>query len=241
MPDNGVTAMTVADVDGVKLAGLLFDAGPVNSPVLLQVGSRHAHKSDRRPTRRRCSDVFFRIGGAAAGKATTSLVVNSDNVILDHIWAWRADHGDGVGWTVNTADTGLIVNGDNVTAYGLFVEHYQKYEVIWNGEGGRTIFFQNEMPYDPPEPGRLDARRRQRLRRLQGGRHGHDARGLGPGQLLLLQRRPDDPRRARGFEVPDTPGVKFHDMLTVSLGGTGRSTTSSTTPAPQPKADARFR
>ena len=77
-------------------------------------------------------------------------MVNSSNVILDDIWAWRADHGTGVGWTANTADTGLIVNGDNVTAYGLFVEHYQKTEVIWNGQGGTDIFFQNEMPYDPP-------------------------------------------------------------------------------------------
>ena len=95
-------------------------------------------------------DMFFRIGGATPGKATTSLVVNSDNVLLDNIWAWRADHGNGVGWTLNTADTGVIVNGDDVTAYGLFVEHYQKYELIWNGENGKTIFFQNEMPYDPP-------------------------------------------------------------------------------------------
>ena len=94
--------------------------------------------------------MFFRIGGAAAGKATVSLEVNSDNTILDDTWAWRADHGNGVGWTVNTADTGVIVNGDNVTAYGLFVEHYQKNEVIWNGNGGTVIFFQNEMPYDPP-------------------------------------------------------------------------------------------
>ncbi len=76
--------------------------------------------------------------------------MNSDNVLLDDIWAWRADHGNGVGWTANTADTGVIVNGDDVTAYGLFVEHYQKYEVIWNGENGRVVFFQNEMPYDPP-------------------------------------------------------------------------------------------
>ena len=94
--------------------------------------------------------MFFRIGGAAAGKATTSLVVNSDNVILDDTWAWRADHGNGVGWTSNTADIGVIVNGDNVTACGLFVEHHQKYETIWNGNGGTVIFFQNEMPYDPP-------------------------------------------------------------------------------------------
>ncbi len=95
-------------------------------------------------------DVFFRIGGATPGSATTSLIVNSANVILDDIWAWRADHGAGVGWTSNTADTGVIVNGANVTAYGLFVEHYQKYEVIWNGANGTDIFFQNEMPYDVP-------------------------------------------------------------------------------------------
>ncbi len=95
-------------------------------------------------------DVFFRIGGAAAGRATVSLEVNSNNTILDNIWAWRADHGNGVGWTVNTADTGVVVNGNDVTAYGLFVEHYQKTEVIWNGERGRVVFFQNELPYDPP-------------------------------------------------------------------------------------------
>ena len=44
----------------------------------------------------------------------------------------------------------MIVNGDDVNAYGLFVEHYQKFEVIWNGQNGEDVFFQNEMPYDPP-------------------------------------------------------------------------------------------
>ena len=158
VPQDGDAAMTVADVPGVEISGLIFDAGPLNSPVLLQVGTQHASNGQARehnnwsdpndPTA--LFDVFFRIGGAAAGKATTSLIINSDNVILDDIWAWRADHGNGVGWTVNTADTGVIVNGDDVTAYGLFVEHYQKTEAIWNGNGGTVIFFQNEMPYDPP-------------------------------------------------------------------------------------------
>jgi hypothetical protein len=92
----------------------------------------------------------LRIGGAAAGSVATGLIVNSDNTILDDIWAWRADHGNGVGWTSNTADTGVVVNGDNVTAYGLFVEHFQKFEVLWNGNGGTDVFFQNEMPYDVP-------------------------------------------------------------------------------------------
>lgn len=152
VPQNGVIPMKVADFKGVEISGLIFDAGPVNSPVLLQVGTGQASNGQSRhptdPTT--LSDVYFRIGGAHVGKATVSLEVNSDNVILDNIWAWRADHGTGVGWTSNTADTGVIVNGDNVVATGLFVEHYQKDETIWSGQNGKIIFFQNEMPYDPP-------------------------------------------------------------------------------------------
>ncbi|HEY5186695.1 MAG TPA: glycosyl hydrolase family 28-related protein, partial [Actinomycetes bacterium] len=134
---DGAVAMSVADVKGVDIAGLMIDAGPVSSPVLLQIGTQHATHGQARqhngwsdpadPTA--LQDVFFRVGGPHAGKATVSLQVNSDNVILDDIWAWRADHGTGVGWTANTADTGVIVNGDNVTATGLFVEHYQKHNV----------------------------------------------------------------------------------------------------------------
>ena len=153
IPQNGNPSLWVASDNGVLISGIIFDAGPKNSPVLLQVGNRWGHEGNGHHGSSDPSgvyDVFFRIGGAEAGSATVSLVVNSDDVILDDIWAWRADHGAGVGWTDNTADTGLIVNGNDVTAYGLFVEHYQKYEVIWNGDGGTDIFFQNEMPYDPP-------------------------------------------------------------------------------------------
>jgi hypothetical protein len=159
VPQHGVVPMEVADVKGVEISDLIFDAGPVNSPVLLQVGDEHGggnwqsrqsnHWSDLHDPSV-LQDVYFRIGGAGVGKATVSLEVNADNVILDNIWAWRADHGTGVGWTSNTANTGVIVNGDNVVATGLFVEHYQKDETIWNGQNGKIIFFQNEMPYDPP-------------------------------------------------------------------------------------------
>jgi len=150
VPENGIVSMTVADEKGILISGMIFDAGATNSPALLQVGNGHPRSDQEASDPTALHDVFFRIGGATAGSASASLVVNSKNVILDDIWAWRADHGNGVGWNANTADTGLIVNGDNVTAYGLFVEHYQKYEVIWNGNNGTDIFFQNEMPYDPP-------------------------------------------------------------------------------------------
>ena len=46
-------------------------------------------------------------------------------------------------------------------------------------------------------------------------------RGLGPGQLLLLQRRPDDRAPTAASRCPSTPDVKFHSLLTVSLGGNG--------------------
>jgi hypothetical protein len=215
VPDNGITAMTVADVTGVKIAGLLFDAGPVSSDTLLQVGSKNAHKSDPAdPTS--LHDVFFRIGGATAGKATTSLVVNSDNVILDDVWAWRADHGNGVGWTANTADTGVIVNGDDVTAYGLFVEHYQRYDVIWNGENGKTIMFQNEMPYDPPNQAAWthDGVNGFAAYKVADDVKTHEGWGLGSYCFFNV-----DPtiHATRAFEVPVTPGVKLHDILTVSL------------------------
>ncbi|HEX7202347.1 MAG TPA: adenylyl cyclase, partial [Arthrobacter sp.] len=156
---NGTVPLTVADVPGVDIAAVTIDAGDVNSPALMRIGKARqgegsgsansgVHSDPANPTT--LHDVFFRIGGPHVGKASNSLEVNSDNVLLDHIWAWRADHGNGVGWTTNTGKNGVIINGDNVTATGLFVEHYQEYNVIWNGENGRTVFFQNELPYDAP-------------------------------------------------------------------------------------------
>jgi hypothetical protein len=157
VPQTGKEAIAVADVDGVEIAGLIMDAGPVNSPVLLRMGfglfglplprgGFFSHVNDPSLV----SDVFFRIGGATLGKTTTSLEINSSDVLVDDLWAWRADHGTGVGWTLNTADHGVVVNGDRVTALGLFVEHYQKEQVLWNGNSGETIFYQSELPYDPP-------------------------------------------------------------------------------------------
>jgi hypothetical protein len=235
IPQNGVNTMQVSDSDGVRLQGLLFDAGTTNSAALLTVGtagSTASHASDPISVQ----DVFFRIGGDIAGQATASLVVNANDTIVDDIWAWRADHGNAgtVGWTTNTADNGMIVNGNNVEATGLFVEHYQKYEVTWNGQNGKVIFFQNEMPYDPPNQAAW----------MNGSTNGYAAikvansvtsfEGWGLGSYCFFNVNPAVVS-ARAYEAPATAGVKWHDLLTVSLNNKGSitnviNTTGATTP-----------
>ncbi len=218
---NGAVPMTVADVQGVDIAGLTFDAGSVNSPTLLRIGSGHDKGGKHAGTAQdptALQDVFFRVGGPHVGKATTSLEVNSDHTILDDIWAWRADHGvaGSVGWTVNTADTGVVVNGDDVTATGLFVEHYQKYNVIWNGERGRTVFFQNELPYDAPNQAawQHDGVNGYAAYKVADTVQTHEAWGLGSYIFTNV-----DPtlHATQSFEVPNTPGVVMHDLTTIAL------------------------
>jgi hypothetical protein len=219
--NDGDTILETADVNGIRIGGLIFDAGTTNSSVLVQIGppgSDTSHASD--PTV--LSDVFARIGGATAGEATQTLQINSDNVIGDDLWLWRADHGNSgtVGWTVNTAANGLVVNGADVTMYGLAVEHYQAVQVQWNGNGGSDYFYESEMPYDPPDQAAW----------MDGSSDGYpsiavadsvtsfQAYGLGVYCYFKV-----DPNvvSANALTSPDTSGVDWNDMVTVSLGGTG--------------------
>jgi hypothetical protein len=222
IPENGIVSMTAASASGILISGIIFDAGATNSPALLQVGSGHSRSDNEVSDPTALHDVFFRIGGAEAGSATNSLVVNSNNVILDDIWAWRADHGNGVGWNNNTADTGVIVNGDNVTAYGLFVEHYQKYEVIWNGDGGTDIFFQNEMPYDPPgQAAWMEAPGVDGWAAFKVSDSATTFRGYGMGSYSFFNQGVNI-YAAHAFEVPVTlPASSLHDLLTIFLSTAG--------------------
>ncbi|MGS2646959.1 adenylyl cyclase [Streptosporangium sp. LJ11] len=218
-PDTGDAALRIEDVDGVRIAGVLVDAGRRESEALVEVGDRHSRRDhSRNPIS--LQDVFFRIGGPWVGKAKTSLVINSDDTIVDNIWAWRGDHGNGIGWTQNTADTGVVVNGDDVTAYGLFVEHYQKYQTIWNGERGRTIFYQSEIPYDPPsqEAWNSPTGKGWASYKVDHRVRNHEAWGMG---VYSFFNQGVDIRADRGIEVPKTPGARFHNMVTVFLNGSG--------------------
>ncbi|WP_425551445.1 discoidin domain-containing protein [Actinoplanes utahensis] len=220
IPNNGIEALNVADVDGVKVSGLTFDAGTTNSPTLMSVGRAGVH-TDHAANPISLQDVFFRIGSSVQGKATTTLAVHSDDTIIDHIWAWRADHGGApTGWAVNTGDTGLVVNGDDVLATGLFVEHYQKYEVIWNGNRGKTIFFQNEKPYDVPNQAAWIGPRGNGYAAYKVADAVTDHELWGGGSYAYFNVNPSV-RVDRAFEVPIRSGVRLRSILTVSLGDVG--------------------
>jgi hypothetical protein len=218
-PVHGTPAMLTADAGGIILAGLLFDAGEMESPILLQVGPSGSHAVHaKNPIS--LHDIFFRVGGAGPGRAGINLEINSNDTIIDHTWIWRADHGKGVGWESNSSRNGLVVNGNNVTAYGLFVEHHQQFQVLWNGDGGRTFFYQSEIPYDPPTQASYTS---------APGVNGwasykvadtvatHQAFGLG---VYSVFRNPDVVL-SRAIESPVNAGVHFEHMITVALDNKG--------------------
>ncbi|WP_019871497.1 hypothetical protein [Salinispora oceanensis] len=223
---DGATPLNVAGVPGVVVAGVTIDAGLHESPVLLRVGKRHGrnHSTPQNPIT--LSDVYFRVGGPHIGRTHTALEVNADDVLIDHTWVWRGDHGvedftEGVKgdtdrWRTNTGRYGAIINGDRVTATGLFVEHFQRHNTVWNGEHGTTILYQNELPYDPPT--QADWMKGE----VQGwaGYKVNDRvrhHTLYSGGVYVYNRNNPSIHTENGFEVPDHPGVQLHRVMTVNL------------------------
>jgi hypothetical protein len=223
VPQHGNAALVVLPNTGVKVSGLIVDAGPVNSPVLVSVGTPlPAPAAATDPDL--LSDVFFRIGGAETTptSATVSLLDNASHSIIDDVWAWRADHGGDVGWTENKADTGLIVTGNDVTAYGLAVEHYQKTEVIWTGQGGTDVFFQNELPYDVPSQAVWnESATFSGYPAFQVGSGVKTFQGYGMGSYVVFIDTTATLHVTEAFQAPQTAGVQFHDVFGLWIGGTG--------------------
>ncbi|GAA4765541.1 RICIN domain-containing protein [Stakelama sediminis] len=223
LAEKGSTAMVVDDLPGATVSGLLFDAGPVESPILLQIGQRNA-SGDHRANPISLHDVFFRVGGAAPGLVDTCLEINSHHVIGDHLWIWRADHGDRahhrvfVGWKENRGNQGLVVNGDDITMYGLFVEHFEKYQTLWNGERGRTYFYQNELPYDPPSQAAYMAGKTRGWAAYKVADHVDHHLAVGMGIYSNFTADPSIVLES-AIEAPKKPDVVFRDVTTISLGG----------------------
>lgn len=211
---TGQPLIEVADVDGVTLSGLLLEADVTESPYLLRVGetgSSRPHAADPIALH----DIFTRAGSAVAGRTRTFVEVNSHHTLLDNLWLWRADHGPGAGWEKNRNAHGLIVRGDHVTAYGLFVEHTQDVQTLWQGEAGRVYLYQSELPYDPPNQTAWmhGAKRGFASYKVADQVRTHEAWGLGV--YAVFHQTPVILDSA--VESPAAPGVKFHHLVTLRL------------------------
>ncbi len=220
---NGTAVLEIDDVPGVTVAGLMIDAGAERSPVLVQVGPRGSD-GDHRGNPVLLADLFFRVGGVEVGRVETCLEINSHHVLADHLWIWRADHGDvdgtrvHVGWDESTGDHGLVVNGDDVTVHALFVEHFQRYQTWWRGNRGRTYFYQNELPYDPPAQAAWMAgsTRGWAAYKVDDTVREHEAVALG---VYVYFRTNPQVVLDSAIEAPGRPGVRFRHVTTMSLGG----------------------
>ena len=226
---DGAVPLKVADAPGIVVAGVTIDAGTVESPMLLEVGKPGDGQSKKVDPANpiTLSDVYFRVGGPHIGKADTALVVNSDHVLIDHTWVWRADHGiegftQGVNgdtdrWNTNTGRTGVVVNGDDVTATGLFVEHFQQFNTVWNGERGTTVLYQNELPYDPPT--QADWTRPDGTLGWAGYKVADDVaeHTLHGGGVYAFNQNNPSILTENGFESPEGEGISLHHIMTVNL------------------------
>jgi hypothetical protein len=216
IPDRGTPAIVVDDIDGVSIGGLILDAGEQNSPELLRIGEPGSSKSHAaNPTF--LYDIVCRCGGESAGKTTNFVTINSHDTVGDNLWLWRADHGAGAAWDTNPVEHGLVVNGDDVTCYGLFVEHCQGYQTLWNGNGGKVYFYQSEMPYDPPsqESWSHDGVNGFASYKVADLVKTHQAWGLGIYSYFTAAPVVAD----ASIEAPGAAGVQFNHMVTIRLGG----------------------
>lgn len=217
---QGSTCMEVADESGIVVAGLLMDAGSVKSENLMVVGEE-AKKTDKEVPIM-LSDLYFRVGGTPTDQPAqthTCLTINSDDTIGDNFWIWRADHGDQVAWDANVAENGFVVNGDNVITYALMVEHFNEYQTIWNGDGGRIYMYQCEIPYDVPtqevwksHEGTVDG---FASIHVDDAAEDFYATGLG----IYLYNRDAQVNLHTAVEIPDKEGVRIENICTVMLTG----------------------
>lgn len=230
VPTDGNACIVTDDNPGNTIAGLLFDAGEVESELLVDFGGlveeetveEKKQEVDAGSNKPLLADVFFRVGGTPTANPTnvkSCLKISINNTLGDNFWVWRADHGDQVAWNRNTADHGLIVDGDNVQIYALMVEHFQKEQTIWNGDNGYILMYQSELPYDVPN--------QSEWVRTDVGRNGYPSicvsdgvstfEGVGIG--IYSFHRDAAVEEYNVMEVPDKDGVKVHHICAIMITG----------------------
>ena len=216
---NGHPIMNVRGSEGVRVSGILFQAGPVETSELLSWGSNDGvNPSDPGFL----YDCFARVGGTndpSVQQLTvdTMVRINQSHMVIDNAWLWRADHGitGEVYNSDNPVNHGLVVNSSSVIAYGLAVEHTLQDLVQWNGDDGKVYFYQSELPYDVTneqfgEPGYTGFRLNSTVTSFTGS-------GMG----IYSYFRDYSVTVESGIVTPSVNGIQITNPLTVFLNGQG--------------------
>lgn len=162
---------------GVRIAGVMLEASTrsecntgVHKSSLLEWGDEGFKDTGDPYYPGAMFDVFCRVGGATKGNRSDIYVdammrIHSGNVVGDNLWLWRADHSELKDSESMTnyphisplyhqteenefrVETGIEVCGDDVTMFGLAVEHANGHQTVWSGERGVVYFYQCELPY----------------------------------------------------------------------------------------------
>jgi hypothetical protein len=126
------------------------DLGPFADNQIVIGDTPHRSGSPTDPTT--LSDV------SSVSGATNAYLLNQNYTILNQGQIQTNNNsGDGyttANWVASSGNTGAIVNGDHNTWQGIWLEHFKKTEITWNGEYGNVMFLENErpltVPYDNP-------------------------------------------------------------------------------------------
>ena len=224
---NTKAAIICKDVPGVRIANILVDAGKKSENMVIIGEGKSTSNNEKNPIV--LSDLFLRIGGVknVHTEVNKCLVINSNYVIGDNFWLWRADHSNGVAWKDyendkgqmvygNPAEVGIEVNGDHVICYALMVEHFRQYQTYWKGEYGKVIMYQSETPYrvdDQSEwmshDGTVNG---YASYKVDDNVKNHEGYGIGVYWVNYT-----DVLLANAIEVPDTEGVKMTHLVTTNF------------------------
>jgi len=172
---------------------------------------------------------------------TTDVMVRifSGNVVGDNLWLWRADHvklnpgeapndpnvnpryhqvriweeidGKQVRVDECMVKNAIVVEGNDVSIYGLFAEHTTADQMVWKGERGNVTFFQCELPYD------VNIEFSHTGYRVHKDVEAHSGRGIGVYSNFTCF----DVNAHKGLMFPAKDKIKIQNPFTIFLNGKG--------------------
>ncbi len=238
--DNTATLVVKDSAPGTVLSkfnadGRAFDAsdmGPFADNQIVIGDTPHRSGSPIDPTT--LSDV------SSVSGATNAYLLNQNYTILNQAQIQTNNNsGDGyttANWVASSGNTGAIVNGDHNTWQGIWLEHFKKTELTWNGQYGNVTFLENERPLTVPfdDPGEIGVQ--PHVWKMSADFDGYPALAVAPSvDHFRLDGFQSWSRLGNGcycnvtsvITTPVRPGVTFHALFTGEILG---STPPGTTP-----------